>query len=102
MYFRQKVAGFMKSLREGLPDEIVYTAQSGEGPIGEIDLVLTLPEELIRRVKLELKPGCSGKPIPNSEMVSRYPSELGFDSLGYRAEGWQSGVPFGVDVKLRG
>jgi predicted acylesterase/phospholipase RssA len=96
---KQRVPGFMKRLLEGRRDDLFIDTKATSGNIETIDLVLQVPKAFKEARLLPDSARPAGREMTQHERV-QYSAPPGFRTLGWRAEGFEAGERFRVEVIL--
>jgi predicted acylesterase/phospholipase RssA len=93
---RDTIPGALRLAKEGRDELLITRATRADRPIGCVEIVVHLPEELSDAV-IVAAPGSSGKRMTRSELM-RHPAPAGFITLGWKAQDVAPDIPFGCNL----
>ena len=92
---RDTVAESLRLATDG-QDELLTRASRADGPIGRVEIIVHLPEELADAV-IAAAPGSGGTRMAPAELM-RYPAPAGFFTLGWKGENVPPNLHFGCNL----
>ncbi len=93
---RDTVPGALRLAKDGRDELLITRATRADRPIGCVEIVVHLPEELSGAV-IAPAPGSSGTRMTPSELM-RHPAPAGFITLGWKAQDVAPDIPFGCNL----
>lgn len=103
LWFQDLVGNAMPDLARGEKDELGWTPRRAKGSIGQVDLVLHVPEKLAE-ARMVAKRGreALGREMTEEELrCAEYRPPIGFRGLGWTTSGLKPDARLGVDVYPR-
>lgn len=93
---RDTVPGALRLAKEGRDELLIGRAARADRPIGSVEIVVHLPEELSDAV-ITPAPGSPGTRMTPSELM-RHPAPAGFITLGWKAQDVAPDITFGCNL----
>jgi hypothetical protein len=93
---RDTVPGALRLAKEGRDELLIGRATLADRPIGSVEIVVHLPEELSDAV-ITPPPGSPGTRMTPSELM-RHPAPAGFITLGWKAQDVAPDITFGCNL----
>jgi len=93
---RDTVPGALRLAKEGRDELLIGRATRADRPIGSVEIVVHLPEELSDAV-ITPAPGSPGTRMTPSELM-RHPAPAGFITLGWKAQDVAPDITFGCNL----